>query len=811
VSDTNGFSNDPRLTAYALGELDGAERAEIEALLAKDEDARRVVEEIRATAALVSAEMAGSGAASLTEAQRAAVAAKANRVAPVHRMSSARWLIAAASVAAAATIVASTTWWKPGIETAAVPIAANDDADGDIVMTRSENLYDSTRSTAEVEDASVPGTANATFTLAGGSGANGDFVPSSSTSIGEDGFKREESAQDGGRGGESGLVPGGGGGGGGTRRAGSVVSCPEPNAPGGSPSGGTSIGVGAGGGHFGGGRAPRTGGGKSGGGLGQAPNGPQRRRMRGPAGETPPASRDPSDPAPPPEAGGPSTPGGGPTTGGPDASGPTVDDYTYPDNWAEHPSGSSASYAHVEDNPFRLVKDTPLSTFGVDVDTASYSNVRRFLTAGQLPPPGAVRIEEMVNYFPYEYAPPTDGRPFAVRVDVAGCPWKTDHRLVRVAIKGKVVATAARPAANLVFLLDVSGSMQPANRLALVLQSMKLLVGQLEPRDRVAIVVYAGESGLALPSTSCEDKAKILATLDSLHAGGSTNGASGIQLAYDIAAQNHIDGGVNRVILATDGDFNVGVTDQSSLVKLVQEKAKAGTFLSVLGVGDDNYQDSTMEMLADRGNGNYAYIDTLKEGEKALVAQASGTLVTIAKDVKLQIEFNPSQVGAYRLIGYENRVLAAEDFKDDKKDAGEIGAGHTVTALYELAPPGSSGTETAGVDPLKYQTSPATTGGSSNELLTVKLRWKEPASDVSTPMEVPVVDEGITYSSASPDFKFAASVALFGMCLRQSPHRGNGTLAAALELATEGTANDPGGHRAEFVTLIKRAAELGAK
>jgi Ca-activated chloride channel family protein len=340
-----------------------------------------------------------------------------------------------------------------------------------------------------------------------------------------------------------------------------------------------------------------------------------------------------------------------------------------------------------------------------------------------------------------------------------------------------------------------------------------MLVGQLEARDRVAIVVYAGESGLALPSTSCEDKGKILAALDALHAGGSTNGASGIQLAYDVAAANKVDGGINRVILATDGDFNVGVTDESSLVKLVQEKAKAGTFLSVLGVGDDNFKDSTMEMLADRGNGNYAYIDTLKEGEKVLVQQTNGTLVTIAKDVKLQIEFNPAQVGSYRLIGYEDRVLAAEDFKDDKKDAGEIGAGHTVTALYEIVPSGA--TETSGVDPLKYQPpqtpAPAPATGTSRELLTVKLRWKEPNADVSTPMEVPVVDEGMSYSAASPDFKFAASVAAFGMVLRNSPNRGNISIPAIVELATEGAANDTGGYRAEFVGLLKTAAELGAK
>ena len=566
------------------------------------------------------------------------------------------------------------------------------------------------------------------------------------------------------------------------------------------------------------------------------------RGLRGPAGEPPPETREPSDPLPPPEGSGPSTPGGGEAaTGGPGASRTLADlrklaaenekkledrlfrsvlvaggsscldsGVTTLDLMTLNQSLGTESYAHIDDNPFRIVKDAPLSTFGVDVDTAAYSNVRRFLNSGRLPPPGAVRIEEMINYFPYDYAPPTDGRPFAVRVDVAGCPWQTDHRLVRVGIKGKVVEAAARPAANLVFLIDVSGSMEPADRLPLLVQSMKLLTEKLERHDRVAIVVYAGNSGLVLPSTQCSEREVILAALDRLQAGGSTDGGAGIQLAYDTAVANRIEGGINRVILATDGDFNVGVTDESSLVRMIEEKAKSGVFLSVLGFGTGNLKDAQMEKLADRGNGNYAYVDTLKEGRKALVDQMSGTLLTIAKDVKLQLEFNPAQVGAYRLIGYENRVLAAEDFKDDRKDAGEIGAGHTVTALYEIIPPGVL-TATAGVDPLKYQQPPAPTGDVSRELMTVKLRWKEPNSDVSTPMEVPVIDEGMSYSSASPDFKFAASVAAFGMLLRNSPYRGQANFDAILELATEGTANDPGGYRAAFVGMVKTAKALAVK
>jgi Ca-activated chloride channel homolog len=738
VSGTNDFSkdrlsDDARLTAFALGELEGAERAEIEALVARDDAARRAVEEIRATAAVVTAELGASPASALTDMQRARIAAAASRRPP--RAIRWPWYAAAASVAACAAVVFATRT-EPGAEQSVGGLKAPTPRNGDGL-----------RMAAELIDrASIP-----------------DKPPAG-----------------------GGYAYGGSGGGGGKRTASpeSGEFNPDPEAAVEMPSGatgGTSIGVGRVG-HFGTGSpsafaSRRNGPGGGGGGLGQGP-------------AAPPVSGGP---------GGPSTPGADqlkklPSVGyiGGDA------------------GDSTASYAHVEDNPFRVVKDAPLSTFGVDVDTASYSNVRRFLNEGRLPPPGAVRIEEMVNYFPYDYAPPTDGRPFAVRVDVAGCPWKTDHRLVRVGIKGKVVATAARPAANLVFLLDVSGSMQPAERLPLVLQSMTMLVGKLEARDRVAIVVYAGESGVALPSTSCEDKAKILATLDALHAGGSTNGAAGIQLAYDIAQQNRIEGGVNRVILATDGDFNVGVSDESSLVTLIEEKRKSGVFLSVLGVGTDNLKDAQMEKLADKGNGNYAYLDTVKEGAKVLVEQAEGTLVTIAKDVKLQVEFNPAQVGAWRLVGYENRVLAAEDFKDDKKDAGDIGAGHTVTALYEIVPPGVL-TETAGVEPLKYQRPPAPAADASRELLTVKLRWKAPNADVSEPMEVAVVDEGASYSAASPDFKFAASVAAFGMCLRQSPHKGSANTAAVLELATEGAANDPGGYRREFVDLVKKAIALGAK
>lgn len=471
---------------------------------------------------------------------------------------------------------------------------------------------------------------------------------------------------------------------------------------------------------------------------------------------------------------------------------------------------SPENYAELRDNDFTRVADAPLSTFGTDVDTASYSNVRRFLNGGRLPPPSAVRIEELVNYFPYAYAAPTDGEAFAVHADVAGCPWKSGNRLVRIALKGREVAFDRRPAANLVFLIDVSGSMRPENKLPLLVRSLKLLVEKLDEGDRVAIVVYAGASGLALPSTPGDRKGEILAALDRLQAGGSTNGGAGIELAYATAAENFVAGGVNRVILATDGDFNVGVSDEGSLARLIEEKAKSKVFLSVLGFGEGNLQDAKMEKLADRGNGNYAYVDTIDEGRKVLDAQAAGTLITIAKDLKVQVEFNPLRVASYRLIGYENRVLAAQDFADDRKDAGDLGAGHTVTALYEIVPAASA--PVTATEPLRYQTPPAPSpNASSGELLTVKLRWKAPEGDVSTLRERPVTDAGASYAAASPDFKFAASVAAFGMLLRNSPHRGDATYDAVLELATEGLAHDPDGWRAQFLDLVRAAKTLTAR
>ncbi|HET7536226.1 MAG TPA: VWA domain-containing protein [Candidatus Didemnitutus sp.] len=469
---------------------------------------------------------------------------------------------------------------------------------------------------------------------------------------------------------------------------------------------------------------------------------------------------------------------------------------------------NTEAYSQLVENPFLAVAQNPLSTFSIDVDTAAYANLRRFLTSGQRPPRDAVRIEELVNYFPYHYAGPADQTPFAASMEVAGAPWTPEHRLVRIGLKGREISDAARPKANLVFLLDVSGSMDEPNKLPLVKQSLHLLVNKLRPDDRVAIVVYAGASGMALPSTPARDQKKILEAIDQLQPDGSTNGAAGIQLAYDIAKANFITGGVNRVILATDGDFNVGTTSEGELTSLIEEKAKSGVFLTVLGFGMGNYKDSTLEKLADKGNGNYAYIDNATEARKALVEQAGGTLVTIAKDVKIQVEFNPAKVQAYRLIGYENRVLRNEDFNNDKVDAGEIGAGHTVTALYELVPAGSPMPETGSVDTLKYQKVDArqnATYAASSELLTLKVRYKEPTGDVSKKLEFPLRDSDHNFEQASADFKFAASVAAFGMILRDSPHKGEATFADVTNWAQSGIEDDAGGYRSEFIGLVHAA------
>jgi Ca-activated chloride channel homolog len=466
-------------------------------------------------------------------------------------------------------------------------------------------------------------------------------------------------------------------------------------------------------------------------------------------------------------------------------------------------------YDAITEDGFHDSRREPLSTFSIDVDTASYANLRRILREGRLPPAGAVRIEEMINYFSYDYPQPAAGSPFSVVTEVAECPWNPAHRIVHVGIQGRVIPTENVPARNLVFLLDVSGSMQDGAKLPLVIAAMRLLVEQLRPEDRVAIVVYAGASGLALPSTPGSMKSTITDSLSMLRAGGSTNGGEGIRLAYSLAREHFVEGGINRVILATDGDFNVGTTSRDELLKLIEKERESGVFLTVLGVGRGNIQDSQMEMLADKGNGNYAYLDTMREAKKVLVEEVGGTLVTIANDVKIQVEFNPAEVGGYRLIGYENRKLAARDFNDDRKDAGEIGAGHSVTALYEILPPGEH-PETGEVDALKYQepTVPAEKW-SSGELLTLKLRYKRPDGDQSRLVSFPLPNPGNrSVASTSRDFQFAAAVATFGMALRKSPHGGHASFALAEELAHPALGEDVEGRRREFTELCRVAAKL---
>jgi Ca-activated chloride channel homolog len=487
---------------------------------------------------------------------------------------------------------------------------------------------------------------------------------------------------------------------------------------------------------------------------------------------------------------------------------------------------NTETYAAIYDNPFLTALAEPLSTFSVDVDTASYANVRRFLQSNQLPPADAVRIEELVNYFPYHYAAPAadDPAPFRANVELADCPWNPNAKLLRVALKGKEIAREARPPSNLVFLIDVSGSMNEPNKLPLVKQSLAQLVNQLDERDSVSIVVYAGASGLALPPTRGDQKQTILNAINELTPGGSTNGAAGIELAYQLAVEHFLPQGTNRVMLLTDGDFNVGISDRASLVKLIEEKTKTKVYLSVLGFGTGNLKDATMEELAGKGNGNAAYIDSEREAQKVLVEQMSGTLVTIAKDVKLQVEWNPRLVKRYRLIGYENRMLEKQDFNDDKKDAGDIGAGHAVTAIYEIEPVTPASPLPAGphlvdargmteVDPLRYQ-SPATLSQASNaeEFGTLKLRYKAPDTDAvagtSKLIEVPIAATSRPFDQASTDFRFACSVAGFGMLVRGSPYRGSLTWPAVQTMAQASRGEDTGGYRAEFLTLVQRASVM---
>ncbi len=459
------------------------------------------------------------------------------------------------------------------------------------------------------------------------------------------------------------------------------------------------------------------------------------------------------------------------------------------------------SYGRIEENIFKSVTTAPLSTFSIDVDKAGYSNLRRMLNNGQEVPEDAVKIEEMVNYFAYNYPEPTGKDPFSITADVVNSPWNQDAKLVRIGLKGKDISMDNVPPSNLVFLLDVSGSMESPNKLPLLKAALNVLVDKLREKDKVSIVVYAGAAGLVLPPTSGAEKQLIRNAIENLSAGGSTAGGAGIELAYKVAEENFSKGGNNHIILATDGDFNVGASSDRSMEDLIEEKRKSGVFLTCLGFGMGNYKDSKLETLADKGNGNHAYIDTTQEAQKVLGTEFFGTLYTIAKDVKIQVEFNPAKVQAYRLIGYENRLLNDEDFKDDTKDAGELGSGHTVTALYEIIPVGIKSKYLKDIDNLKY--TKQTNQNYTDEMLTVKFRYKEPDGDVSKLIVKTVKDDNSSIESANEDLKFSAAVALFGMQLRNSEFINTNKKEDVIALAEAGKGNDKDGYRAEFIRLVK--------
>jgi len=468
------------------------------------------------------------------------------------------------------------------------------------------------------------------------------------------------------------------------------------------------------------------------------------------------------------------------------------------------PPMNTESYNPVRENGFIAAANDPLSTFSIDVDTASYSNLRRFLLQGSLPPAGSVRIEEMINYFDYDYPQPDKG-PFSLTLEGGPCPWQPQHRLVRIGLQAEDIDKKNLPPSNLVFLIDVSGSMSDADKLPLLKRAMTLLVDQLDGRDRVAIVAYAGSERVVLPPTAGDDKKTLLEAIDTLESGGSTHASQGILTAYQLARQSFMPGGNNRVILASDGDFNVGVTSRGDLEKLIERERQSGVYLTLLGFGEGNYKDDTMEILADRGNGNYAYIDSLLEAKKVLVKEMSGTMFALATDVKIQVEFNPAEVSAYRLIGYENRAMADEEFNDDKKDAGEIGVGHRVTALYEVVPAGVASPVT--VDPLKYGQTGKTVNG-SGELLTVKVRYKPLQQKTSEKIERSLGEEGDRAGAVSDDFRFAAAVAAFGMRLGASPYLNGYSCDQIIALAQGARGEDREGWRAEFVRMVEMADML---
>ncbi len=471
---------------------------------------------------------------------------------------------------------------------------------------------------------------------------------------------------------------------------------------------------------------------------------------------------------------------------------------------------NTEDYDHITENGFHRVTNDPLSTFSIDVDAASYSNVRRFLNEGKLPPAGAVRVEEMINYFKYQYPQPINSDPFSISTEIGDCPWNKENKLVMIGLQGKEIPVDELPASNLVFLIDVSGSMMQQNKLPLVKASLKLLTDKLRKQDHISIVVYAGNAGVVLPATSGNNKDDIKQAIDALEAGGSTAGGAGIKLAYKIARDNKMSQGNNRVILCTDGDFNVGASSDDDMVRLIEKERNAGIYLTVLGYGMGNYKDNKMQKLADKGNGNHAYIDGIDEAKKVLINEFGGTLFTIAKDVKLQVEFNPATIAGYRLIGYENRMLNKEDFNDDKKDAGELGSGHTVTALYEIIPAGQNSKYLKEVDELKYQlkSSKETAVFETGELLTVKFRYKKPTGDKSKLIVNTVKGIALPFDKTSANFRFASAVASFGMLLLDSEFKGTSNYKDVIKYSNSASQQDEEGYRKEFITLVVKAGKL---
>lgn len=793
-----------RLTAYALDDpgLSAADRRELEAQLAADPAARRAVEETRKLSRLLTAGLAAEQAALPAEPSAVTIPAP-ERTMRTHSSWSKSLVAAAVVVVAVAGSYMAWTKWKQerdpehrAVAAKAAPGFAQQWGDADEVagergggLAESPSATTAQRLQAELdrnksEREKMTADGRRADNEKDGKPADGSADKPGYTSPPVSAAPAAKSAP-----GYKAKAPG--------RQSGPAGGGPGLGAGGAVPGG-------SGGPAMGGLLRPGTPG--PGGAPGAAvPAGPP--APPGVSAVTPPGTPPPAgEPRPEPRDRGPSK---GDPAARPSESPPRADT-------PDHAEGATRD-AHLKliENPFtRVDGQNALSTFGVDVDTASYSIVRKYLSMGQLPPPSAVRLEEMVNYFPYADKGPEGNDPFAVTVEMADCPWQPKHRLVRLGLKAKPIANDKRPPSNLVFLIDVSGSMNVENRLPLVKASLKLLVSQLGENDRVATVVYAGNSGIVLDSTSALHKDKIVEALDRLEAGGSTNGSGGIHDAYDVATAHFIKNGTNRVILCTDGDWNVGTTSTEALVKLIEDKRKTGVFLSVFGFGMGNLRDEMMVQLAGKGNGNYAYIDSLKEGHKALVEQMGGTLVTVAKDVKIQIEFNPAVVQSYRLLGYEKRALAAKDFHDDTKDAGEMGAGHVVTALYELVPVGVADPAVGKVDGLRYQkadAAPAAKGVKSDEAFVLKMRHKKPDADTSTLRELPVTNRTNEYSKASEDFQFAAAVASFAMLLKDSQYKGDSNYGLVLELAAAARKHDPSGYRAEFIELVKKAKSLAGK